>query len=91
MEEIATSPFGRSKGVFSGRLWEVQYHCVSFLHFNQGSTYFTLWEVKGVHFGRLWDVQYQCFAFLFRKEILSSLFGSSKRIPFGRLWEVQYQ
>jgi len=43
--EIPASPFGRSKGVPFGKLWEVQYHCFSFSY--GGNNYFTLPEVKG--------------------------------------------
>ena len=86
IKEIVTSPFGRSKGVSFGKLWEVQSYCF-FSSSCEGIRYPSFGRIKGYLFGMTSDIT--VFSFRLVEEIDASFFGMSKGVPFGRLWKVQ--
>ena len=84
MEEVATSLFQRSKGGPFGRLWVVQYHCLSF-SVHQGNSYFTFLGIKGRRPGEYpGGTPESLFLFCFMKEIVILPFRGQREYPFGR-------
>ena len=100
MMEIATSPFGKSKGVPFGKLWEDQYHCFSFLMEEIATSLLEAlggpisWFFFSVHHGNSYFTflgikgrrpgEYPGGFFFFMKEIVILPFRGQREYLFGR-------